>query len=84
MSAQSDSDEQSLASDALCIGQQTPLLAIVTASDSSVQIESIGAVHFLDIPTHAVTLDSHLDNFSPSKESPQQGIPLESLSVLRV
>lgn len=85
-SAQSDSEASSLSSQAAC-GQQTPLVAVLTSFESSLQIESGGAANALfpiDIQTHAVTLNRHVLDFSLQKQSPQQSIPLENLSILRV
>ena len=86
MSAQSDSETQSLSSDASC-GQQAPLLAILAGSDSSIRIESIDTANPLpsiDLPIRAVAPNNHRHDFLPSKESPQSSIPLENLSVLRI
>jgi hypothetical protein len=86
MSAQSDSETQSLSSETSC-GQQSPLVAILTGSDSSVRIEFFEAANALPsitIPTRAVLLNDHRDVFSPPNESRQQSIPLENLSVLRI
>jgi hypothetical protein len=86
MSAQSDSETQSLSSETSC-GQQSPLVAILTGSDSSVRIESFdtaNALPSITIPARAILLNDHRDVFSPPNESPQQSIPLENLSVLRI
>jgi len=84
MSAQSDSG--TLSSPASC-GQQSPLLAILAASDSSIQLQSkfaANAFFSIDDPDYAFPLADRSDNFPSSKDSPQQSTGLESLSVLRI
>src|ERR1700749_1298214 len=86
MSSQSESETQSLGSDTSC-GQQAPLLAILTGSDSSVRIESIdtaNALPSIDLPIRPVASKNRRGDFLPSKESPQSSIPLENSSVLRI
>ena len=88
LSTQSDSEGQSISSDASC-GQQTPLLAILTSSssDSSIQLDSLApanAALAIESSIHRVTLSGYANDFFPSKGSPQQSIPLENLSVLRI
>ena len=86
MSAQSDSEASSLSSLASC-GQQTPLFATLTNSESSLQLEFASAANALfstDLQSYAAVLNSHRLDFLPSEISPQQSIPLENLSVLRV
>jgi hypothetical protein len=76
----------SLSSQASC-GRQTPPVAILTASESSIQLDSFRTANAplsIDVPAHAATLNIHLHDFLPSTESPQRNIPLEKLSVLRV
>jgi|SRR5215470_19095578 len=83
MSAQSDSGV--LSSPVSC-GQQAPLMAILAATDSSIQLQSVSAasaVVSIDASNHAFTLENRVHEF-PSKDSPQQRVPLESLSVLRI
>jgi hypothetical protein len=83
MSAQSDSG--ALSSSASC-GQQAPLLAVLAASDSSVQLESEFAAnppYSIDSLAYPFALAVRSDEFPSTKESPQQIIPLENLSVLR-
>ena len=86
MSAQSDSGAQATSSDASC-GQQTPLLATLTSSDSSFQVVSVASANAavsVETLVQAVTLSGHAHDFLPPKRSPQQSIPLENLSVLRI
>jgi hypothetical protein len=86
MSAQSDSEASSFSSQVSC-GQQTPLVAVLTSFESSLQIESGSAANTalsIDVPAHAASLNHHALDFSLQKPSPQQAIPLENLSVLRV
>ena len=69
-------------------GQQTPLLAILSASDSSsIQVDSVVAAVTpvsIGVSVDAVAVHSRFGEFLSSKDSPQQSIPLENLSVLRV
>jgi hypothetical protein len=84
VSAQSGSE--SLSSPASC-SQQLPLLAILAASDSSIQLESVFAAQAslsIDTPINAFTVNSQFREFPSSTDSPQQSSPLESLSVLRI
>jgi hypothetical protein len=85
MSVQSDS-ETSFSSQISC-GQQTPLFAILTSVESSLEIASGDtAVSNLsaEIQAHAVTLARCLHDSSFQKQSPPRSIPLENFSVLRV
>jgi hypothetical protein len=84
MSPQSDSE--ALSSAASC-SQPSPLLAILVASDSSVQLESAYAANgsfSIDNADHAYTLANQFRELSSLRESPQQSTPLENLSVLRI
>jgi hypothetical protein len=84
MSAQPGSE--TLSSSASC-GQPSPLQAILATSDSSIQLESVfeaNAPFSIDNPSHALALNGQLYRSRSPKESPQQSIPLESLSVLRI
>jgi hypothetical protein len=86
MSAQTDSDAFALSSQALC-NQQTPLLAILTASDLSIQLESVNAAKTLlpvAVPAYAANLKNQFHNLVPTKDSHKQSIPLANLSVLRI
>jgi hypothetical protein len=86
MSAQSDSEASSFSSQVSC-GQQTPLVAVLTSFESSLQIESGSEANTLlsiDIPANAATLDRYIRDFLLLEQWPQQTIPLENLSVLRV
>src|ERR1700722_4959823 len=82
----SQSYPEPLSSPASC-GQQSPLLATLAASDSSLQLESAfgaNALFSIDVADHASTPDSRLPKFSYLEQSPQQSAPRESLSVLRI
>jgi hypothetical protein len=84
MSAESDSG--AVSSPVSC-GQQSPPLAILATSDSSVQLKSVFAANppsSIDNLRYAFALAARSDEFPSSKESPQQSISLESLSVLRI
>jgi hypothetical protein len=84
MSAQSDSE--AFSSSASC-SPQSPLLAILAASDSSANLESVFAASSpfsIDNPDHAITIANRFHEFLSLKELRQQSIPLESLSVLRI
>jgi hypothetical protein len=84
MSAQSDSE--TLSSLGSC-SQPAPLMAILSASDSSVQIESVYNAHApysIQTPKKAFTPNSQLREFPVLRDSAQQSTPLESLSVLRI
>ncbi len=84
-SAQADSDVLSLSSQTSC-GQQTPPLAILWGSDSSVRFELVSTANAqlsIYLPMHAVSLFGQLHNLRLSKDSPQQSIPLANLTVLR-
>jgi len=86
ISAQADSEASSFSSQVSC-GQQTPLVAVLTSFESSLQIESRDAsisMVSIDAPAHAVTLSHHVLDFSLQKQSPQQASPLEDFSILRV
>jgi hypothetical protein len=84
MSTQSDS--AALSSPASC-NQPAPLLAILAASDSSVQLKSVFAANAsfsAYIPDHSSALPNRFHEFPHLKQSPQQSTPLETLSVLRI
>jgi|SRR5579863_1868004 len=84
--AQSDSEAHSISSDAIC-GQQTPRFAILTSSDSTVLLGSVptaNALVSIDTETLAFMQDRQVHDFLPSKDSPQQSIPLVNPSVLRI
>jgi hypothetical protein len=86
MSAQSDSETQSLSSQAFC-GQQAPLVATFVAPESYSQLRLVDAAvaaSSIDLTNHVIALDSHRYEFFASSESPQDSIPLENLFVLRI
>jgi hypothetical protein len=84
MSAQSNSE--ALSSPASC-GGQAPLLAVLGNSVTSTQFESVDAASApfsSNALIHSATLkNSSVDSLS-SNESPQNNIPLENLSILRI
>jgi hypothetical protein len=84
MSGQSEA--LSLSSQSSC-GQRTPLVAILTVSESSFQLPSVDTVIAaspISAPHHTSTLDSHCYESLHSNESPQNPVPLENLSILRI
>ena len=84
MSAQSDSN--TLSSPTSC-GEQSPLLAILSGTDTSLQFKSPHAVappFSSSQLIHATTPKNISAESLPSNESPQESIPLENLSVLRI
>jgi hypothetical protein len=84
ISAQSDSG--ALSSQATC-GQQNPLLAVLAASDSSIQLQSTfaaSALFSIGNPGNAFKIADRSGEFPSSKDSPQQSTSLENLSVLRI
>lgn len=86
MSARSNSETQSHSSQVSC-GQQTPLVAILTISDSYFQLPSVDAAiaaYSIDLSNYAIALSGHHAEVSALRESPQNNIPLENLSVLRI
>lgn len=84
MSAQSHS--QTLSSPASC-GEQAPLLAVLSTSNTSVQfkyVDSATAPFPGALPIHVTALNIRsVDSFALNG-SPQENIPLENLSVLRI
>jgi hypothetical protein len=79
-------DSETLSSSASC-NQQSPLVAILAASDSSFQLESVLAANaslLLGGTNHVSGPDSQVDEFSSLEKLHQQSIPLENLSVLRI
>jgi hypothetical protein len=85
VSGQADS-ESSLSSQASCI-QQPAQLAVLAGNESSTDARFSGSSNVsvsLDVPSFAVTIGSCSNNSVPVAESPQQSIPLEKLSILRV
>jgi hypothetical protein len=85
MSTQLDSETLSFSSQASC-GQQSPLVAILTSSESSLQPLSTNTAIAAsgNLPNRTITPASRPHDFLPSKESPQNSIPLENLSILRI
>ena len=87
MSAQSDSEASSFSSQVSC-GQQTPLVAVLTSFESSLQIESGSAANTTlssNVPAHAVTLNIITFSIFRCKNSRLNKLfLLENLSVLRV
>jgi hypothetical protein len=84
LSAQSDSD--TVSSLASC-SQPSPIAAILAASEASVQLKSVSAANAafsIDNSDHASTPVNRFREFSSLEKSPQQSIPLENLSVLRI
>jgi hypothetical protein len=84
MSAQSDS--QTVSSPVSC-SQPAPLLAILAASNSSSQLESVLAANAslsANIPDHSSALPNGFHEFPYLEQSPQQSTPLETLSILRI
>jgi hypothetical protein len=82
----SQSDSETLSSLATC-SPPSPVAAILVASDTSVELKSVSAANAafsIDNPDHASASANPFREFSSSKESPQQSIPLENLSVLRI
>jgi hypothetical protein len=86
MSAMPDSEARSLSSEASC-SQQTPLFAIVTSPTSSIHSESKVAANMplsIDRPAQNLNLNLDRQKFLRLKDSPQQSIPLDNISVLRI
>jgi len=86
MSDQVDAASPSISSPTLC-NPQSPLLAILATSDSSIRSESLVAavLPFSNAaPTNAPTLSTVTRTFFLPEDSPQQSIPLENLSILRI
>jgi hypothetical protein len=86
MSASSNPKAQSLATQASC-GRQIPLVATFAAPESYFQLRFVDAAvgaSSIDLTNHALALDSHGYEFLVSSESPQNGIPLKNLSILRI
>jgi hypothetical protein len=83
MSAQSDS--KTLSSPTSC-GEQSPLLAILSGTDTSIQFKSVGATapfSSTNLIRSAASKNILAESLS-AKESPQESIPLENLSILRI
>ncbi|HEY2823366.1 MAG TPA: hypothetical protein VGJ06_20145 [Candidatus Acidoferrum sp.] len=84
MSAQSDS--KTLSSPASC-GEKAPLLAILSGSDPTIQFNAINAAtapFSSNVLIHTATPKNISAESLSSNESPQESIPLENLSVLRI
>ena len=82
----SDVSTLSVSSAATC-GEQAPLVAVLTNSESSVQLSSSNLVatpFSFASRTQAVVSPIHPINALVSNESPQQSIPLANLSILRI
>jgi hypothetical protein len=84
MSAQSDSN--TLSSPASC-GEPASLLAILIGSDTSIPFKSVDAVpapFSADLSIHTAAPKNTSVQSLSSNESPQESLPLENLSVLRI
>jgi hypothetical protein len=79
------SDSETLSSSTSC-NQPAPLLAILAASDSLLlkSVFAADASFSIDISVRASTLANRFHEFQSLRESPQESIPLENLSILRI
>lgn len=80
------SGSEALSSAASC-SQPSPLLAILLASDPSIQLECTFAANGsfgIDNSDHAPTLANLFRGLSSLREPPQKSNQLENLSVLRI